>query len=53
MPGESLGKIRKELAEEFGFDMEVVLPCTHDTASAILAVAFVMMFVDGEKEQCK
>ena len=22
-------------------------------ASAILAVAFVMMFVDGEKEQCK
>ncbi|MCQ5202365.1 rhamnulokinase [Mordavella massiliensis] len=43
MPGESLGKIRKELAEEFGFDMEVVLPCTHDTASAILAIP-----ADGE-----
>lgn len=38
MPGESLGKIRKELAEEFGFDLEVILPCTHDTASAILAI---------------
>lgn len=38
MPGESLGKIKKELAEEFGFNMEVVLPCTHDTASAILAI---------------
>ncbi len=38
MPGESLGNIKKELAEEFGFNMEVVLPCTHDTASAILAI---------------
>lgn len=38
MPGTSLGNIRPELAEEFGFDMEVILPCTHDTGSAILAV---------------
>lgn len=38
MPGESLGRLRPELTEEFGFDMEVVLPCTHDTGSAILAV---------------
>ncbi len=37
-PGECIGTLRKELAEEFGFDMEVVLPCTHDTESAILAV---------------
>lgn len=38
MPGTSLGHITKELQEEFGFDMEVVVPCTHDTQSAILAV---------------
>lgn len=38
MPGESLGTLRPELVEELGFDMEVVLPCTHDTGSAILAV---------------
>ena len=38
MPGESLGSLREELAEEFGFNMDVVLPCTHDTGSAILAV---------------
>lgn len=38
MPGENLGKIRQSLAEEFGFTMDVVLPCTHDTGSAILAV---------------
>lgn len=38
MPGESLGSLREELVEEFGFNMDVVLPCTHDTGSAILAV---------------
>lgn len=38
MPGEKLGTLRPELKEEFGFDMDVVLPCTHDTGSAILAV---------------
>lgn len=38
MPGEKIGPLKKELAEEFGFDMDVVLPCTHDTGSAILAV---------------
>lgn len=38
MPGENLGRLRPELSEEFGFDMDVVLPCTHDTGSAILAV---------------
>ncbi len=37
-PGSSLGHLKPELVEEFGFDMEVVLPCTHDTESAILAV---------------
>ncbi len=38
MPGETLGSLRKELVEEFGFDTKVVLPCSHDTQSAILAV---------------
>lgn len=38
MPGETLGSLRPELVEEFGFDLDVVLPCTHDTGSAILAV---------------
>ncbi|MGO5051667.1 rhamnulokinase [Lachnospiraceae bacterium LCP25S3_G4] len=38
MPGESLGYLRPELVEELGFNMEIVLPCTHDTQSAILAV---------------
>lgn len=37
-PGTNLGSLRPELVEEFGFDMDVVLPCTHDTQSAILAV---------------
>lgn len=37
MPKTSLGNLRKELVEEFGFDMEVVLPATHDTGSAFMA----------------
>ena len=37
-PGTNLGKLKPELAKEFGFDMDVILPCTHDTGSAVLAV---------------
>ncbi|MCI8592310.1 MAG: rhamnulokinase [Lachnospiraceae bacterium] len=37
-PGTSLGCLRPELAEKIGFDLEVVLPATHDTGSAVLAV---------------
>lgn len=29
--------MRKELEEEFGFDMEVILPATHDTGSAFIS----------------
>lgn len=36
-PSEKLGNLRKELAEEFGFDMEVIAPATHDTGSAFIA----------------
>lgn len=37
-PNTSLGRLRPELVDEFGFNMEVILPATHDTASAVLAV---------------
>ena len=37
MPKTSLGKLRKELVDEFGFDMEVILPATHDTGSAFIS----------------
>lgn len=38
LPKTVLGNLREELAEEFGFQTEVVLPATHDTGSAVLAV---------------
>lgn len=38
LPKTVLGNLRKELAEELGFDMRVVLPATHDTGSAIISV---------------
>lgn len=37
MPKTNLGNLRKELADEFGFDMEVILPATHDTGSAFIS----------------
>lgn len=38
LPGTSLGGLRPELVKEIGYDLEVVVPCTHDTGSAVLAV---------------
>lgn len=38
MPGEALGGLRPEVARSVGFDAQVVLPATHDTGSAYLAV---------------
>ena len=38
MPGCALGHLRPEVARRVGFDAEVVLPATHDTGSAFLAV---------------
>ena len=38
LPGTSVGFLRDDVKEEVGFDTEVVLPATHDTASAVLAV---------------
>lgn len=38
LPGSKLGQLREEIQEEVGFDCKVVLPATHDTASAVMAV---------------
>ena len=38
MPGATLGHLRPEIRDEIGFDAEVVLPATHDTGSAFLAI---------------
>jgi len=37
-PGTVLGFLKKEIIEEVGYDCQVVLPATHDTASAVAAV---------------
>lgn len=37
-PKSEVGGLREELVKEFGFDMKVLLPATHDTGSAVLAV---------------
>lgn len=38
MPGTVLGNLRPEIAKQAGFDCRVVVPATHDTASAVMAV---------------
>lgn len=38
MPGTVVGSFTKEIQDEVGFDCTVVLPATHDTGSAVLAV---------------
>src|SRR5690625_1005729 len=38
LPKSSLGHLRPALVEDFGFDLEVILPATHDTGSAVFAV---------------
>lgn len=38
MPGTEIGNLRKCVKEEVGFDCKVVLPASHDTGSAVLAV---------------
>lgn len=38
MPGTVVGKFSEEVEKEVGFSCEVVLPATHDTASAVMAV---------------
>ncbi|PKG24813.1 rhamnulokinase [Niallia nealsonii] len=38
LPNTVLGNLKEELVDEFGFDMKVVMPATHDTGSAVIAV---------------
>ena len=38
MPGETLGRLSEAVRREVGFDCTVLLPATHDTGSAFLAV---------------
>ena len=38
LPGTELGNLTEEIRNEIGFDCKVVLPATHDTGSAVLAV---------------
>ena len=38
MPGAFVGEFTKEIEKEAGFQCKVILPPTHDTASAVLAV---------------
>lgn len=37
-PGAVIGHLSEQIREEAGFDCEVVLPATHDTGSAVVAV---------------
>ena len=38
MPGAVLGNLRKEIAGQVGYDCHVILPASHDTGSAYMAV---------------
>lgn len=37
-PKTTVGRLREQIQQQVGFDCEVVLPATHDTGSAVLAV---------------
>ncbi len=37
-PGTVVGSFNKEIQEEVGFDCQVILPATHDTGSAVVAI---------------
>ncbi len=38
MPGTVVGRLTPEMKEKVGYDLDVILPCTHDTGSAVLSV---------------
>lgn len=38
MPGTELGTLKDDIAQELGYNCKVVLPATHDTGSAVMAV---------------
>ncbi len=38
MPGTTVGNLKSEITELVGYDCQVIMPCSHDTASAVMAV---------------
>ena len=38
MPGTKVGRLKESIREKAGFDCDVILPATHDTASAVMSV---------------
>ena len=38
LPGTELGELSKEIQDEIGYNCKVILPATHDTGSAVMAV---------------
>ncbi len=38
MPGTVIGKLSQKIADEVGFQSDVIMPATHDTGSAFLAI---------------
>lgn len=38
MPGTELGRLKENIAKEIGYSCKVILPATHDTGSAVVAV---------------
>lgn len=39
-PGARVGSLRQNIADEVGYNLSVMLPATHDTASAVLSVPY-------------
>lgn len=53
LPGTCLGGLTEEVQREVGFDCKVVVPATHDTGSAVMAVPVKMQGdVNTTVEQC-
>ncbi len=46
LPGTELGRLKEAIAKEVGYNCKVVLPATHDTGSAVVAVP---VADDGER----
>lgn len=41
LPGTVLGELTEEISDKIGFTTKVVLPATHDTASAVMAAPYI------------
>lgn len=49
-PGINIGTFTDEIQKRTGFNANVVLPCTHDTASAVFAVPHLVSCESGRRE---